>query len=320
MTTSPQPRAARERLRATADGTIADAFSAREWALVATIAAIWGSSFLWIDIALEALQPGVIVMARVALGAAALALIPRARRTVDAADLPRVVLLGLVWIAVPLSLFPIAQQWVDSSVAGLINGAMPLATAAWATVLLRRAPGGVQLAGLGLGFAGVVAISWPQVTGSQATAFGTGLIVAAVALYGLAANLAVPLQQRYGALPVLLRAQLAALVVVVPYGLLSLPGSSFAAGPVLAMVPLGTLGTGLAFVFMATLVGRVGGPRGSLAIYFVPVVAIVLGVAVRGEAVAPVALVGTGLVVVGAWLTSRRERRARPEDEAVPCA
>ena len=245
----------------------------------------------------------------------------RARRAVDGADLPRIVLLGLVWIAVPLSLFPIAQQWVDSSVAGMINGAMPLTSAAWATLLLRRAPGRLQLAGLGLGFVGVVAISWPQVAGSQATAVGTGLLVAAVVLYGLAANLAVPLQQRYGALPVLLRAQLAALIVVVPYGLWHLPGSTFAAGPVLAMVPLGTLGTGLAFVLMAVLVGRVGGPRGSLAIYFVPVVAIALGVAVRGEVVAPVALAGTALVVMGAWLTSRREqRRLAREEQPVPCA
>jgi drug/metabolite transporter (DMT)-like permease len=73
------------------------------------------------------------------------------------------------------------------------------------------------------------------------------------------------------------------------------------------MLPLGLLGTGLAFVLMATLVGRVGGPRGSVAIYFVPIVAIALGVLVRGEALHPLAAVGTALVVAGAWITSRRE-------------
>jgi drug/metabolite transporter (DMT)-like permease len=70
---------------------------------------------------------------------------------------------------------------------------------------------------------------------------------------------------------------------------------------------LGVLGTGVAFVLMTTLVGRVGGPRGSVAIYFVPVVAIALGATLLGEAIHPLALLGTGLVLVGAWVTSRKE-------------
>ncbi|HET9556557.1 MAG TPA: DMT family transporter, partial [Actinomycetota bacterium] len=100
-------------------------------------------------------------------------------------------------------------------------------------------------------------------------------------------------------------AQLAALVLLLPFGLWGLAGSRFAWGPVLAMVPLGVLGTGVAFVLMTTLVGRVGGPRGAVATYFIPVVAIVLGVLLLGERVAPAAVAGTALVVAGAWLTSR---------------
>jgi drug/metabolite transporter (DMT)-like permease len=76
---------------------------------------------------------------------------------------------------------------------------------------------------------------------------------------------------------------------------------------VLAMLPLGVLGTGLAYVAMTVLVGRAGAARGSVSIYFVPVVAILLGVLFRDERVAAIALVGTSLVLVGAWLTSRRE-------------
>jgi drug/metabolite transporter (DMT)-like permease len=132
-------------------------------------------------------------------------------------------------------------------------------------------------------------------------------VVLAMVLYGLGVNLAVPLQQRYGALPVLLRAQLAALALLVSFGLWSLPGSRLEWGAALAMLPLGILGTGLAFVLLTTLVGRVGGPRGAVATYFVPLVAIALGVAFLDERVAPAALLGTALVLAGAWLTSRRE-------------
>jgi drug/metabolite transporter (DMT)-like permease len=116
---------------------------------------------------------------------------------------------------------------------------------------------------------------------------GTSLVVLAVLCYGLAVNLAVPLQQRHGALPVLLRAQLAALVLLLPFGLWGLRGSHFAWGSVLAMLPLGILGTGLAFVLMTNLVGRVGGPRGAVATYFIPVVAIVLGVVLLDESAWP---------------------------------
>ncbi|MBW3603753.1 MAG: DMT family transporter [Actinobacteria bacterium] len=297
----------RRRLVETSGGTLTDAFGLTEWGLLGGIAVIWGSSFLLMEIGLTAFRPGVVTMARVALGAAALALVPRARRPIDRDDLPRVGLLGVLWVAIPLSLFPIAQQWIDSSVAGMINGAVPITTAAWATLLLRRVPGRIQLLGIMLGFGGVVAIFYPELRGSSATTLGASLVVLAIVLYGLSANMVVPLQQRYGALPVLLRAQLAALAVVVPIGVWQLPGSTFSWGPALAMVPLGMLSTGLAFVFMATLVGRVGGPRGSVAIYFVPVVAVFLGVFVLGERVEPLAVAGTVLVLLGAWFTSRRE-------------
>ncbi len=258
-------------------------------------------------IGLEAFEPGVVTLARVGLGAATLALVPRARRGIDRGDLPRVVLLGVIWIGIPLSIFPIAQQWIDSSVAGMLNGAVPITSAMWATVLLRSLPGWRQLVGIGVGFVGVVAISAPEVAASSATALGAFLVIVAIVLYGLATNVAVPLQQRYGALPVLFRAQLAALVIVVPLGLLQLPGSTWSWSAAAAMVPLGVLGTALAFVFMATLVGRVGGPRGAVAIYFVPIVAMILGVVFRDESIAPIAVAGVALVIAGAWFASRRE-------------
>ena len=312
---TPPPHAPRQRLLQTASGTRLEAFGPAEWGLLAVIATIWGSSFVLMEIGLEAFEPGLVSLLRVGLGALALLAVPRARRTaVAAADWPRVALLGVVWMGVPLLLFPIAQQWIDSSVAGMINGAMPLTVAAWSVVLLGRFPGRTQALGLLVGFAGIVAISLPELpigrlatSGTTLTALGTGLVFLATVLYGLAANIAVPLQQRYGSLAVLLRAQAVALVVIAPFGLAALPGSRFALGPALAMVPLGVLGTGLAFVLMATLVGRVGGPRGSIAIYFVPVVAMALGVLALGEAIHPLAIAGTGLVLIGAWRTSRRE-------------
>jgi drug/metabolite transporter (DMT)-like permease len=296
----------------TSEGSSTESFGPVEWGLLAATATIWGSSFLFIEIGLEAFRPGVVALARVALGAATLALVPRARTRVDRGDLPRIALLGVVWMTVPFVLFPMAQQWIDSAVAGMLNGAVPLTSAVIATALLRRLPGARQLAGLAIGFAGVVAITWPQMRAGSATALGAVLILIAICLYGLGLNMAVPLQQRYGALPVLLRSQLAALVLLVPFGLWQLSGSHWSPGPALAMIPLGALGTALAFVAMVNLAGRAGAARGSIAIYFTPIVAIALGVLFRDERIAPIAIVGVALVVAGAWLTSRREPQAAP--------
>ncbi|GMQ93946.1 MAG: DMT family transporter [Acidimicrobiia bacterium] len=298
----------RSSLPTAAHGTNMDSFGLQEWGLLTGVALIWGSSFLFMAIGLDTFKPGVITLTRVILGAATLALVPKARTPLDRGDLGRVALLGVIWIGIPLSIFPIAQQWIDSSVAGMLNGAVPIASAIWATLLLGRLPGWKQLVGIGIGFVGIVAISVPEIRDSSATALGTLLVVVAVILYGLSTNMAVPLQQKYGALPVLFRAQLAALVIVVPFGLVQIPGSSWSWPSALAMVPLGVLSTALAFVFMSKLVGRVGGPRGSIAIYFVPVVAIALGVIFRNEIVEPIAIAGAAFVLLGAWIASRKER------------
>jgi drug/metabolite transporter (DMT)-like permease len=306
----------RSRVLSTAPGTRPQAFGPTEWGLLASVALMWGSSFLWIAIGLEAFRPGLITLVRIVLGAAFLGILSRSRNPVAREDWPRIVLLALVWTAIPLLLFPIAQDLgVASSTAGMINGAVPLFTAVFAAILLRRPPGRVHVAGLVIGFAGVVMISVPAAGDSSGSALGTVLALLATVLYGLAANITVPLQQRYGALPVIFRAQLVALVVVLPFGLAALPGSRWSWAGALAMVALGVFGTGLAYVASSTLLGRAGPTRGAVSIYFIPVVALVLGVTFRDEEVSPIALAGIALVLVGAWLTSRRERHV---DAAAP--
>lgn len=275
---------------------------------------MWGSAYLLISIGLESFGPGAVTALRILFGLGVLALVPGARRTpVARGDWPRVALLGVLWLAVPLTLFPIAQQWIDSSVAGMVTGAQPLLTAGLAAFLLRRRPGPRQLGGLAVGFVGIVAITVASATGSGAgpsSPAGVALVLVAVACYAVAANLAVPLQQRYGGLAVILRALLVALVLVAPFGLWSLAvagrGTPSLAS-VAAVVVLGVSATGLGYVAFTTLVGRAGATRGASAVYGIPVLAIVLGLVVGHDPVRPLALAGSVLVLVGAYLTSRRE-------------
>ena len=85
------------------------------------------------------------------------------------------------------------------------------------------------------------------------------------------------------------------------------PTRKWSTGPVLAVIVPGVFNTGAAFVIMTAFVGRVGPTRGGVAVYFIPIVAMVLGVAFRSEVVLPLQSAGIGLVLLGAGLTSRRE-------------
>ncbi|HEX5615574.1 MAG TPA: DMT family transporter [Acidimicrobiia bacterium] len=295
-------------LPVTASGSQPHAFTPLDWTLLATAAVIWGSSFVFIAEGLEAFGPGLVTFLRIAFGAAALSVVPAARAPVPRAHRTRLLLLAVTWMAVPFLCFSLAEQWIASSLAGMLNGAMPILTAVVASALLRRLPGPRQVAGVVIGCAGVVAVSVPALDhGDSGSWAGVGLVLVAVSCYAIAANVAVPLQQTYGALPVLWRTQLFALGLTAPLGIAGVAGSSFAWSSALAVVALGVFGTGLAFVAATTLFGRVGATRGSVAVFFVPVVAIVAGAVFRDEEVALLSIIGALLVLSGAALASRAE-------------
>lgn len=285
--------------------------TARDWAALVAVALMWGSSFLLIKIGLEDFPPVTVALLRIVFGALTLTLVPAARRPLrHPEDWRLVALLGMVWMALPFVLFTVAQQHIPSALAGMINGAAPLFTALVALAWWRRAPGGRLILGLVVGFVGVVLIGLPNVEGS-ASLTGILLVLLASLLYGVAFNLSGHLQVRNGALAVLWRAQLVALVAVAPFGLPGLVNSTPTPGGVLAMVALGALGTGLAYVLFSNLAGRVGAARASVTTYLIPVVALALGAGLAGERVALLSLPGIALALLGAYLATGRPRRGR---------
>jgi drug/metabolite transporter (DMT)-like permease len=256
-------------------------------------------------IGLDSFEPGVVTLLRVVFGLLALLALPGSRAPVPRADLPRVALLGVTWMAFPLTMFPIAQQWIDSSVAGMLNAAMPLLTVLIAWSVFQTPTGPRRLFGVGVGLVGILLISVPEASTAGTNALGVGLVVLAVASYGIAVNIAGPLQQRHGSLPVISRALAVATVLTLPYGIVGLPDSTFAWDSLIACILVGAGGTGVAFLFAANLSGRVGAVRASLVTYVIPIISIGLGVVFRDETVTIAAIVGTGIVLFGAYLSSR---------------
>jgi drug/metabolite transporter (DMT)-like permease len=218
------------------------------------------------------------------------------------ADWAGIVGLGLLWLAFPLSIFPFAEQHVSSAVTGMLNGANPLFTAIVAAVIARRAPASRALAGVAVGITGAVLMALPTIGEGHSSAVGVGLITVALISYGFALNIARPLQQRNGALPVIWRAQIVALVLTAPLGLPDMIAARWKPGPVAALFALGALGTGVAHAVMSVAAGRLGATRASAATFLIPAVALFLGVVVRGERVALLSILGSAVCLGGAWL------------------
>jgi drug/metabolite transporter (DMT)-like permease len=101
---------------------------------------------------------------------------------------------------------------------------------------------------------------------------------------------------------------LVAAAALLPAAIVATFSSSFAWSALFAVLALGVLGTGIAFIWFTTLIGRVGPARAAVSIYIVPVVAIALGAVFNDERVHAAALLGTAMVLAGAYLTSRPKR------------
>ena len=254
-----------------------------DWLALALPGLIWGSSFFLIAEGLEAFEPFLVTWLRLLFGFTVIVAVPAARTPVPRERWSRLAVLGVVWMAVPLSLFPFAEERVSSSVTGMLNGATPVFTACVAATIVRRMPPARQLMGLVIGVFGIVLIASPSWSEGSSSATGVVMILAALSCYGVALNIAAPLQRALGALPVIGRTLGVASLLLTPFGVAAVGGSEFAWGSAVAVALLGAFGTGVAYVLMAGNAGRYGSTRAASTTYLIPGVSLLLGVTFRDE-------------------------------------
>jgi len=274
-----------------------------DWALLVVPGVIWGASFLFIAEGLAALEPNGVTFTRIAIGFLTLSLFPSARRPVARSDWAGTASLGVLWLAFPLSMFPFAEQHVSSALTGMLNGATPLFVAAVASFIAHRLPERGITLGLIVGFAGAVIMAIPALGGSEGntgSAVGIAMIVAALVSYGIALNIARPLQQRNGAIPIIWRALGIAVILTAPLGLPALLHAHWTWRAALSLACLGAGGTAIAHILTATAAGRMGATKASATAFLMPVVALVLGVVIRHEHVTMISIVGAVVCMLGA--------------------
>lgn len=288
---------------------------------LALLALTWGSSFLWIALALPMLAASWLTVARLALGTLTLALVCWFRAYAFPrgwASWAHLAVGGALANVAPYFLFAVGEHLTSSAYAGILNGTTPLWTALTTVAVTRALPRRLQVAGLLLGFLGTVLIFEPWRQDTPGALPGVLACLIAAALYGVSYVYLARFVTSLPANPVALAAGQLATATVLSFVLIPLDGGRLdAATPsaVVAVIVLGVAGTGLAYVLNYALLTAEGPTATSLVAYLIPIVAAVLGVLVLGDQLPPLAGVGAALVLLGVALVRRpppdtRHRRA----------
>lgn len=275
---------------------------------------IWGGSFFFIKILLEAMGPLSVAFFRTAFGLAAVAALVAVLRTPirwRAISWPTVAVVALLNTAVPWALIAYGETRLTSNLTSVLNASTPIWTALVGLLAFRQTLAGLQWLGIVVGFAGLVAVVNPEP--GQAAGTGTWTACAAVLLatwgYALSSQLA---KHRLSDLS-LYETTMATLVVgtlgsLVPA--LAFEAATWAnlarADVLLTLVGLGCLGSGVAYLLFYYLI-RVGGAEfATLVTYLVPVTAMLWGTLFLGEPLTPNLFLGLILILTGVFLAGRK--------------
>jgi drug/metabolite transporter (DMT)-like permease len=291
--------------------------SRRYPAMLAAVALLWGASFMFIKIAVRELAPATLVAGRIGIGALTMALVvpffAGGRATVAAirANLGWLVVVGLVNMALPFWLLSWGETRIDSGLASIIQGSVPIFNAVIAFGFFRDVRvTGLRLVGVGLGFVGVALLVGAQPQGK---------VVGALAVVGMALCYAVGqlLAARHlGSVQppvVALATTAAAALAVLPLGIAQAPDHLPHWKTIGSVLALGIPLTALAFLLFYAIIAGAGAAYASLVTYLVPPIALLYGAIFLDERFGVAAIGGLALILGGvAFGTGRLRFRRRP--------
>jgi drug/metabolite transporter (DMT)-like permease len=284
-------------------------------ALLALLAAIWGASFMFIKVAVETIPPLTIVAGRVALGAALLLAVARARGVRlprDRATWARCAAIAAIGNVAPFALIAWGEARIDSALAAILMSTVPLATVLLAHLLTRDERLSLdKAAGVAVGLAGVAVLIGPgALSGLGDRLLGQLAVVLAACGYALAGIVARGLAGQSAAATGAAVLSVAASVAVPGSLLLDRPWTLQPSAQALgAVAVLGLLCTGAAYLILFRLVTRVGATFLSLNNYLVPLFGVLWGALLLGERLPPRALGALALILAGIAVTQVAARR-----------
>ncbi len=306
------------------------AAGAAEWLAFAAMVAVGGSSFAMIRFAVETMPPTVVTVGRLWIGAAFLYAVmkqagrrfpplfaPGPRRALGA-EWRWMITVGFIGYVVPFLIFPWAQQYIESGLAGVYMAFMPIWTIVLAYLFANEPLGREKVAGVALGVAGVVILLGPGVVGGAARSgvlAQAGLLLATLcyAASAVITRRAPPIRPRVfsaGALA-------AAAVLSTPLLLLSpLEPGGWSPASLAGVVGLGLGPTGLGGLLLIVLIQRVGAGFMGLANYLTPVVAVIFGAALFTERLPSTVFIALAVILAGVAISRRKARAGLTQNTA----
>lgn len=277
------------------------------------LAAVWGSSYFFIEVALRDFEPGMVAFGRQAIGALCLAPLALRRGELRLAGLRFrwILLIAIVMVGAPTLLIAAGQQTVSSSLAGILVSATPILTAGIAVQFdAEERSSRQQLFGIVLGLVGIVLLFGLDLSVSSGGALGGAALLVASLGYALGGFLVKHKAATVPPLGLVVFGSAISAVLLIPVAAVSLPDRAPTLTSVAAVVELGVLGTAVGWALYYLSIKDLGPQRASLVQYLAPAFAVVLGVIVLGEKLTAASVAGLLLVVSGSWLAARRSQTA----------
>ena len=288
---------------------------AKDWLIFILLGAIWSSSFMWIKIAVEEIGPITLVAFRVLFGLIfgfAVVLVTRQKLSRGLREWLPLLLLGITNVAIPFFLISWGEQVIDSAVAAILDATVPLFAIVIAHLALHddkiTLP---KIVGLLMGFAGVVVLMSKDLGGSTGSILGQAAVVLASVFY---AGSSVYARKSTEAASGIMRSVgplisstvvmwLAVPLAESPFRLPQLPITW------IALIWLGVLGSGVAFIMMYYLIHAIGPTRTTMVTYLFPLGGVLLGVGFLGEQLTWQLVSGAVLIVASLVVANLQPRK-----------
>jgi drug/metabolite transporter (DMT)-like permease len=287
----------------------------KHWLVFILLGAIWSSSFMWIKIAVQEIGPITLVAIRVLFGllfGIVVIYVQRIRWPQTLKEWTPLLVLGITNIAIPFFLISWGEQSIDSAVASILNATVPLFTILIAHFLLQDDKITVpKVLGLLIGFAGVVILMRKDIGASLGSLLGQFAIVLASAFY---AGGAVYARKTTQEMPGIMRSAGPLLPATVVMWLAMFLVESPVKVPQLgitwiALIFLGVLGSGFAFVLSYYLLHEIGPTRTSMVTYLFPLGGVILGVVFLNEDLSWQLVIGAVLIVLSLSVANMQPRK-----------
>ena len=278
------------------------------------LGAIWGSSFLFMKIAVPAFGPAMMMGGRIGIAAVVLTVfawllkksLPRGRQWKPA------IITGIFYAAIPLVLWGYAAQTLSVSLLSIINATAPLFGAALSLLWLRERTSAKGLVGLALGFVGVAVLVGGEEFRAGETpalaisaAFAASILYGGIYLYNQSAKIADPYSNVLGALWV---ATLMMLPLMVMFPLRETPGMAAWS----SVAALGILCTAIAYVVYFRLIEQIGAAPTLTVTYLIPLFGVLWGVMFLDERIGVHHVAGAAMILAGLALVAKSRRAAAP--------